>query len=167
MIGHCNGLPREVSDSPSLEVFKERLAMAHSAMVYLHGSVRPQAGFDDLRGVFQPNWFCEISGEKPLFSAYANGYLIIKQHVIYSSILRNRLIQIIMPRKVSSVIPFTVSITPWSFRDLCKEDSKYNIFSFRMYNTDMKKPPVTLRLSAPRDAHLCYLGTIEQSWMQH
>lgn len=74
-------------------------------------------------------------GEKSLVSAGVNGNLIIKQHIIYSSILRNRLIEIIMPRaekqrRLANVILFTVCITQRSFRELCQEDGKYHNFLF-------------------------------------
>lgn len=35
MTGHWSGLPRDVQESPSMEVFKERLDVALSAIVWL------------------------------------------------------------------------------------------------------------------------------------
>jgi len=49
-----NRLPREVVESPSLEVFKKRVDMAFRAWFSRHGGVGLTAGLDNLRGLFQP-----------------------------------------------------------------------------------------------------------------
>jgi len=51
---HSNGLPREVAQAPSLEVFKKRVDIALQDMVYRHGGVGLTVGLDDLGGLFQP-----------------------------------------------------------------------------------------------------------------
>lgn len=53
VIRHWNGLPREVGEALSLEVFEQRLHKALSTMVCRCGG-GSQAGFSDLQGPFQP-----------------------------------------------------------------------------------------------------------------
>lgn len=52
IIKYWNTLPGEVVESPSLDIFKQRLDVALVAMVYL--GVRAWAELDDLGGLFQP-----------------------------------------------------------------------------------------------------------------
>lgn len=54
MIWHCNGLFREVVESPFLDMFKERLDVPWCGW---QGGVRSQIGLLDLRRLFQANWF--------------------------------------------------------------------------------------------------------------
>jgi len=49
VIKHWNRLPKELVESPTLEVFKRRVDLA----LWFSG-VRFMVGFDDLKGLFQP-----------------------------------------------------------------------------------------------------------------
>jgi len=51
---HCQRLPREVGESPSLEVFKNHGDVAARAMVSGHGKDGLPIGLDNLRALFQP-----------------------------------------------------------------------------------------------------------------
>jgi len=50
---HWHRLPREVEESPSLEVFRKRGDVALRHMVSGHGGGVSIVGLDDLRGLFQ------------------------------------------------------------------------------------------------------------------
>jgi len=51
---HWNKLPREVLQSPFMEVLKERVNMALRDMVSGHEGDGLVLGLDNLRGLFQP-----------------------------------------------------------------------------------------------------------------
>jgi len=54
VVVHWYKLCREVVESPSLEVFKNRVDVALGDVVRGHGGDGLMVGLDDLRGLFQP-----------------------------------------------------------------------------------------------------------------
>jgi len=52
VVGHCNRLPREMEQSPSLQMFKNCVDAALKDMISGHGGDGLMVGLD-LRGLFQ------------------------------------------------------------------------------------------------------------------
>ena len=59
MVMHCNRLPKEAMDAPSLEAFKARLDVALGSLVCWLVTLHIAGGLklDDHRGPFQPRRF--------------------------------------------------------------------------------------------------------------
>ena len=53
VVKHCHGLPKEVVESLSLEMFKKRVDVALRDVVNGHGGDGLTVGLDDLRYLFQ------------------------------------------------------------------------------------------------------------------
>lgn len=59
VVKHWNRLSREVVDSSSVEVYKEGLDVAVSALGWVTSGDLSQVGLNDLGGLFQPKRFCD------------------------------------------------------------------------------------------------------------
>ena len=75
VVTHCNSLPEEVVDAPSLVAFKARLDVPLGSLVWWLATLHVAGGLrlDDLCGPFQPRPFCDSMKQLHLYQRLTKG----------------------------------------------------------------------------------------------